>query len=82
MSSTGIGAARACVPCGGDGTCRIPDDHRGVYETDPDEKRTSPSWFESGFCFSEPTEVDGGCTKSRSASRSAPDLAHCGIDAF
>jgi filamentous hemagglutinin len=30
--------------------CRIPDDRKGVLQTNADEKRTSLSWPSSGFC--------------------------------
>ncbi len=61
--------------------CHIPDDHMGVYGADQGEKRTILSWLASAFCSSTLTVAVGGCTKSRSASRSAPDPAHCGSDA-
>ena len=61
--------------------CHIPDDHMGVYGKDQGERRTILSWLASAFCSSTLTVAVGGCTKSRSASRSAPDPAHCGSDA-
>ncbi|BAO82884.1 integrase [Serpentinimonas maccroryi] len=61
--------------------CHIPDDHTDVCGIDRGEKRTILSWLASAFCSSTLTVAVGGCTKSRSASRSAPDPAHCGSDA-